>query len=199
MRTVSMLLALAALASGAGAGVAAEEPPRSGGITRLEDPSPVMYGRSAKTRATVEAIDLQAREVSLKVPRGHVMTLRVEERVRNLAEVRQGDEVIVRYNQSVAVELRKLLEGEAPAPQFETVAATPAADPGRSMVFAEVEAVSPREKTVYLRDSDGRIRDVYVRDPRVLASVAAGDQVVATVTQAAVVSLEIQDPKKKKK
>lgn len=201
MRIVSTLLALAALASGAGAGVAAEEPPRSGGITRLEDPSPVMYGRSAKTRATVEAIDLQAREVSLKVPRGHVTTLRVENRVRNLAEVREGDEVIVRYNQSVAVELRKLLEGEAPAPQFETVATMPApvADPGRSMVFAEVETVSPREKTVYLRDSDGRIRDVYVRDPRVLASVAAGDQVVATVTEAAVVSLEIQDPKKKKK
>lgn len=203
MRTVSTLLALLALASGAGAGVAAEEPPRSGGITKLEDASPVMYGRSAKTRATVEAIDLQAREVSLKVPKGHVMTLRVEGRVRNLAEVRKGDEVNVRYNQSVAMELRKLLEGETPAPQFETVAATPAppsaADPGRSMVFAEVEAVSAREKTVYLRDADGRIRDVYVRDPRVLASVAAGDQVVATVTEAAVVSLEIQDPKKKRK
>lgn len=199
MRTVSTLLALAALGFGADAGFTAEEPPRPGGITRLEDPGPVMYGRSAKTRATVEAIDLQAREVSLKVPKGHVMTLRVENRVRNLAEIRQGDEVNVRYNQSVAVELRKLLEGEAPAPQFENVAAAPAADPGRSMVFAEVEAVSPREKTVYLRDSDGRIRDVYVRDPRVLASVAAGDQVVATVTPAAIVSLEVQDPKKRKK
>ena len=201
MKMIFALPALAALALCAGATLAAEEQPRPGGITKLEDASPVMYGRSAKTRAIVEAIDLQTREVSLKVPKGHVMTLRVENRVRNLAEIRKGDEVNVRYNQSVALELRKLLEGETPAPQFENVASTPATAPDadRSMVFAEVDAVNSRDKTVFLRDSDGQIRDVYVRDPRVLASVAAGDQVVATVTRAAVVSLEVQEPKKKKK
>lgn len=202
MRTVSTLLALVAAVFWAGATIAADEPPRSGGITKLEDASPVMYGRSAKTRATVEAIDLQAREVSLKVPRGHVMTLRVENRVRNLGDIRRGDEVNVRYNQSVALELRKLLEYEVvPAAEFEQDAGgrETAAGENGSTVFAEVEAVSPREKTVFLKDSDGRIRDVYVRDPKVLESVAAGDQVIATLTQAAVVSLEVQDPKKKKK
>ena len=201
MRTFSMLPALAAFVMYAGATIAAEEQPRSGGITKLEDASPVMYGRSVKTRATVEAIDLQTREVSLKASRGHLMTLRVENRVRNLAEIRKGDEVNVRYNQSVAVEMRKLMEGEMATPEFEPVTSLPetAPDAGRSMVYAEVDAVSPREKTVFLKDSDGRIRDVYVRDPKVLASVVAGDQVIATVTQAAVVSLEVQDPKKKKK
>jgi hypothetical protein len=201
MRTVSTLLALAASVFCAGVTIAADERPRTGGITKLEDASPVMYGRSAKTRATVEAIDLQAREISLKVPKGHVMTLRVENRVRNLAAIRKGDEVNVRYNQSVAMELRKLTEGEMPAPQFENAALTSAAAPDAqpSVVLAEVEAVSPREKTVFLKDADGRIRDVYVRDPKVLASVTAGDQVIATLTPAAVVSLEVQDPKKKKK
>lgn len=201
MRTSSRLLALAAFALCASATFSAEEQPRTGGITKLEDASPVMYGRSVKTRATVEAIDLQTREVSLKASRGHRMTLRVEDRVRNLAEIRKGDEVNVRYNQSVAVELRKLLEGEMLTPDFEPVtsAAGTAPSAGRSMVYAEVDAVSTREKTLFLKDSDGRIRDVYVRDPKVLESVAAGDQVIATLTQAAVVSLEVQAPKKKKK
>lgn len=202
MKIFSMLPALASFALCAGAAIAAEEQPRTGGITKLEDASPVMYGRSVKTRATVEAIDLQAREVSLKASRGHLMTLRVENRVRNLAEIRKGDEVNVRYNQSVALELRKRLEYEVvPTAEFEHGAGEreTAAGEGGNLVFAEVDAVSPREKTVFLKDADGRIRDVYVRDPRVLASVAAGDQVIATVTEAAVVSLEVQDPKKKKK
>lgn len=202
MRTVSTLLALAVSVFFDGAAIAADAQPRSGGITKLEDASPVMYGRSVKARASVEAIDLQAREVSLKVPKGHVMTLKVENRVRNLAEIRKGDEVNVRYNQSVALELRKRLEYEAvPAAEFEYDAGDPEAAAGKSesMVFAEVEAVSTREKTVFLKDSDGRIRDVYVRDPKVLESVAAGDQVVATLTRAAVVSLEVQVPKKRKK
>jgi hypothetical protein len=152
----------------------------------------------------VQAIDLQAREVTLKVPKGHVMTLRVEKRVRNLPQVRVGDEAIVRYHQSVALELRKLEIGESVlVPQ----AQADAADSGRAAeetagprtVVAAVEAVSTREKTVFLKEEGGQIRDVYVRDPQVLASVAAGDQVVATITEASVVSMEVQEPKKKKK
>jgi hypothetical protein len=53
-------------------------------------------------RATVQAIDQQTRMITLVGPLGNSVTMRVGEEVRNLAQVKQGDKVIVRYHGSVA-------------------------------------------------------------------------------------------------
>jgi Cu/Ag efflux protein CusF len=171
-------------------------------ITVLEDASPLMYGRSAKIKATVEAVDLDTREITLKGPKGRLITLRVEERVRNLPQVQVGDEVIVRYHESVGLQLRKTEANDAVA--FEETAASaeagqkPTSGAARQFtVAAYVEAVSPKEKTVTLRGQDGNLVDLYVRDLNVLESLTAGDNVVATYTEAAAVSIEL--PKKKEK
>jgi len=176
--------------------------PKPAAITVLEDASPVMYGRSAKIKAKVEAIDLDAREITLKGPKGRLITLRVEERVRNLPQVQVGDEVIVRYHESVGLRIRRT-EASDPA-AFEETATS--AETGQNQasgaakrftVVAYVEAVSPKEKTVTLRGPDGNLVDLYVRDLNVLESLTAGDNVVATYTEAAAVSIEL--PKKKEK
>jgi Cu/Ag efflux protein CusF len=172
-------------------------------ITVLEDASPVMYGRSAKIKATVEAIDLDVREITLKGPKGRLITLRVEQRVRNLPQAQVGDEVIVRYHESVGLELHKIEASDAGA--FDETAAA-GADTRQNQasgaarqftVAAHVEAVSPKAKTVTLRGPNGDLVDLYVRDLNVLESLAAGDNVVATYTEAAAVSIEL--PKKKEK
>jgi Cu/Ag efflux protein CusF len=172
-------------------------------ITVLEDASPVMYGRSAKIKATVEAIDLDTRVITLKGPKGRQIALRVEERVRNLPQVQIGDEVIVRYHESVGLQLRQTDASDPVAVEESTAAST---EPGQNRVAgaarqftvaAYVEAVSPKEKTVTLRGQEGNLVDLYVRDPIVLASLSAGDNVVATYTEAAAVSIEL--PKKKEK
>jgi len=177
--------------------------PKPAAITVLEDPSPVMYGRSAKIKATVEALDLDAREITLKGPKGRLITLRVEERVRNLPQVQVGDEIVVRYHESVGLQLRRLEMGES-VPYGETTAdgaeTVQSQTPGAARQFtvaAYVEAVSPKEKTVTLRGPDGSLVDLYVRDRNVLESLSAGDNVVATYTEAAAVSIEL--PKKKEK
>lgn len=177
--------------------------PRPAAITVLEDASPVMYGRSAKVKATVEAIDLDIREITLKGPRGRLITLRVEERVRNLPQVQLGDEIVVRYHESVGLQLRRLEMGESVPYEDTTVGGAvtvPNQEPGTAKQFtieAYVEAVSPKEKTVTLRGPDGSLVDLYVRDRNVLESLTAGDNVVATYTEAAAVSIEL--PKKKDK
>jgi hypothetical protein len=177
--------------------------PKPAAITVLEDPSPVMYGRSAKIKATVEALDLDVREITLKGPKGRLITLRVEERVRNLPQVQVGDEIVVRYHESVGLQLRRLEMGES-VPYGETTAdgaeTVQSQTPGAARQFtvaAYVEAVSPKEKTVTLRGPDGSLVDLYVRDRNVLESLSAGDNVVATYTEAAAVSIEL--PKKKEK
>ena len=174
-------------------------------ITVLEDTSPVMYGRSAKIKATVEAIDLETREIMLKGPKGRTITLRVEESVKNLPQVLVGDKVVVRYNESVGLELRKVEAGDPVAIDAAAAANTqPAQKPAvagskQITVQAYVEAVMAKEKTVTLRTPDGNLVDLYVRDPNVLASLAAGDNVVARYTEAATVSIELPQQKEKPK
>jgi len=175
---------------------------KPGAITVLEDSSPVMYGRSAKIKATVEAIDLDSREITLNGPKGRPITLRVEPRVRNLPQVQAGDLVIVRYHESVGLQLRKTEANDPVTFEERVPGAEPGSDPAsravrQFTVGAYVENVSPKEKTVTLRRSSGELVDLYVRDPRVLESLTEGDSVVATYTEAAAVSIEL--PKKKEK
>ena len=174
-------------------------------ITVLADTSPVMYGRSAKVKATVEAIDLQAREITLKGVKGRTITLRVEESVKNLPQAQAGDKVVVRYNESVGLEFRKVEAGD-PLAIDDAAAANkqpgqkPAAGGSKQFtVQAYVEAVMPKEKTVTLRIPDGNLVDLYVRDPNVLTSLAAGDNVVARYTEAVAVSIELPQKKEKPK
>lgn len=177
--------------------------PKPAAITVLEDSSPVMYGRSAKIKATVEAIDLDTRVITLKGPKGRLITLRVEERVRNLPQVQVGDEIVVRYHESVGLQLHRTEMGDATGYE-ETVSADPETVQNRTpgaakqyTVVAYVEAVSRKEKTVTLRGPDGNVFDLYVRDLNVLETLTAGDNVVAMYTEAAAVSIEL--PKKKEK
>lgn len=186
----------------AGPGTAGAQETKPAAITVLEDASPVMYGRSAKIKSTVEAVNLDAREITLKGPKGRLITLRVEERVRNLPLVQIGDEVIVRYHESVGLQVVKTEASDALVFEETTDSAEPGQKPasGASRQFtvaAYVEAVNPKEKTLTLKRQDGNLVDVYVRDPAVLESLAAGDSVLATYTEAAAVSIEL--PKKKEK
>ena len=174
-------------------------------ITVLEDTSPVMYGRSAKIKATVEEIDMETREITLNGPRGRTITLRVDESVKNLPQAQLGDKVVVRYNESVGLQLRKVEAGDSVAIDAATAANTqpgqkPAAGGSKQItVQAYTEAVMTKEKTVTLRTPDGNLVDLYVRDPNVLASLAAGDNVVARYTEAVAVSIELPQEKEKPK
>ena len=190
---------------GGGTAVAQDPKPaqdtKPAAITVLEDASPVMYGRSAKIKATVEAVDLDSREITLKVAKGRLITLRVEERVRNLPQLQVSDEVVVRYHESVGLQLRII----DPAAFEETETGSEAEQNQASgtarqfTVTAYVESVSPKAKTVTLRDPEGNLVDLYVRDLKVLESLTAGDNVVATYTEAVAVSIEPAKKKEKPK
>ena len=209
MEMSRVLLALCVASLLLGPAVAGAQEVKPAPITVLKDSGPVMYGRSAKIKAVVEAVDLTAREITVKGPKGRPVTMRVETRVKNLPDLVVGDEVVVRYHESVGVEVRQALEGET-IPVDETI--IHAADSGqtagassRKTEMAMVESVGKREKSVVLKTPDGRYLDLYVRDENVLASLKRGDSVVATYTEAVVVSVDgpkdkdAKDPKDPKK
>ena len=203
-----MSLSVASLLLGP-AGLAHAQEAKPAPITVLKESGPVMYGRSAKIKAVVEAIDLATREITVKGPKGRPVTMRVETRVKNLPDLQVGDEVVVRYHESVGVELRLAEGGDMIAPD-ETVmhdaqAGQKTGASSRKTEIANVESVGTREKSVVLKTPDGRYLDLYVRAEDVLASLKRGDSVVATYTEAVVVSVDgpkdkdAKDPKSKKK
>ena len=57
---------------------------------------------TSTVRATVKAIDMKTRTLTLVGPQGETKTLKVGEQVQNLAQLKPGDAVVARYYESVA-------------------------------------------------------------------------------------------------
>ena len=57
--------------------------------------------------AKVEKIDYKKRLITLKGPEGSVRTIKVDPRVKRLAEVKVGDEIVLRHTEAIALEVVK--------------------------------------------------------------------------------------------
>src|SRR6478609_7123955 len=56
--------------------------------------------------ATVQAVNLETREVTLKGPQGNVFTVTADPAIMRLNEVKAGDDIVLDYSVSIATELR---------------------------------------------------------------------------------------------
>lgn len=180
-------LGLAALVAAACASSTAEAPAK---------PSGIAAEGSMTVSATVEAIDHTSRKVTLRGPEGKVVSFRAGPEVRNLAQVQVGDVVQAVYYESIAWQVRK--PGEA-APGVSSAAAAGRAEPGAKpgaagieaiTVTSTIEAIDRRAGTVTLKEADGRVATIPVRDPSNLERVAVGDLVEITYTEAVAISVE---------
>ena len=57
---------------------------------------------TVSVRATVKAVDMKSRTVTLVGPQGETKTLKVGDQVQNLAQMKPGDTVVVRFYDAVA-------------------------------------------------------------------------------------------------
>lgn len=155
--------------------------------------------------ATVQAIDLAHREVTLKGPEGNVETVMVPPEVRRITDIKVGDEVNIQYYIGMAAELRapteeekkepyKVVEDEARAPKT----SAPAGMKSKVIrVVATVDKIDTAQNTVTLKGPKGRYHTVQVEDPATLQKVKVGDTVIVTAAEALAVSLEKKGEKKK--
>ncbi len=155
----------------------------------------VVREKVVKVTATVEAVDLANRVVSLKGPKGNVFDLKVGEQVKNLPQVKVGDQVVARYYESIAVRLMKPGEPGGAAATQAVGAAKPGERPAgvvanQVTVTATIEDISPKKTYVTLKGPGGKSVDVKVRDPKNLEKVKVGDQVEITYTEALAISVE---------
>jgi Cu/Ag efflux protein CusF len=146
--------------------------------------------------ATVEKIDLKKRLVTLRGPDGKLVTVTADERVKNLPQVKKGDEVVIAYYESLAYEVLK--PGEA-TPGTDVAAAGAAAEPGEKpaglaarevTLTTTIAAIDMQAPSVTLASADGELVTVKVRDPAKLERVKVGDLVQITYAQALAISVE---------
>ena len=186
---VSALLAAAAIASGAGAAWAQTKTLPKGSASQ-----------STKVTATVTAIDLKSREISLKTPDGLESTFVVDAAVKNLPQVKVGDTVSATYTEALAYEVKK--GGAAGA--TETIAGG-TAEPGKTPAGAiarqvtltvSIAAIDPAVPSVTFKGPQGNTRTIKVRDPKKLEGVSVGDTVQITYTEALALKIEKTAQKK---
>ena len=145
--------------------------------------------------ATVVAVDLNTRTVTIRGPEGRVRDIRVDETVKNLPQVDVGDEVSVTYYESIAARIVKAGSGEGASVQQAVITAKPGEKPAgavvqQATVTATVEAIDKGNRKVTLRGPEGKSVEVKVKNPDHLTRVQVGDEVAITYTEALAISVE---------
>ncbi len=186
---LAITIALAALVACAGAGGSGD--PDAAPLRREET-------QVVSVQARVKAVDLEKRLVTLTDASGEEAIFHADEAVRNLPQVRVGDEVVGELAESVVLEVRPATpEERAAGASILDVMAT--AEPGQKpagrfvrqiRAVLTIEAIDADAGTATLRGPAGNARVVPVRDRRNLERVKVGDTVVATYTES--LSLEVR-------
>jgi Cu/Ag efflux protein CusF len=184
---------LAAIVLGVGFGSAVVAQEHAAEVT--SSPGQVKGERLTTVTATVEAVDMKNRVVTLKGPKGNVFDVEAGPEVKNLPQVEVGDKVVVNYYQALTLQLKKGAAGvRGKTEEFALFTAEPGAKPAGTgaqqvTVNADVTNVDTENQTVTLRGPNRTVQ-LPVEDPEVLAKLKVGDQVQATYTEALAISVK---------
>ncbi|MCO4198172.1 hypothetical protein M2R28_00460 [Aeromonas hydrophila] len=144
---------------------------------------------AVSAQATVTAIDMASRKVSLKNAAGEAFDIVAGEQVTNLANLKVGDVVALRYLQMLDLELLKGTAGvrkrivEVAAGKAEA-GEKPGAGIGKKVtLYGDVIAVDKGQQTITVKGVDHTLV-LKVHNPAQFALIAKGDQIKAVQTQA---------------
>lgn len=152
-----------------------------------------------KVTAIVQAVDQKNRIVTLTGPEGNTFAVYVDESVKNLPQVKAGDELVVAYYEAVALDFQKGDGIRMASVLDESARAKAGKKPGAAAltkvtVVSNIWAVNQTKGTVLVRGPYGHFAEVKLKDPGMLGGVKVGDQMKVTYTQA--VAIGIETPKK---
>ena len=199
MRTGTAVGAIGALVLLAGCAAqekAAPPPPPVVVANTTEKPGQVVDQASITVAAKVVKVDQKARVVTLRNATGEEFDVEVGDEVKNLPQVKKGDDVIVTYYESLVLTVRK--KGEA-KPGVESGAGIATAKPGekpaalaarKTTLTATVVGLDKAAGTITLKGLKGKVVTIKAREPRRLESVKVGDLIEAEYTAAVAVSVE---------
>ena len=161
----------------------------------LERPS-FHASQSMTVNATVEAIDHQTREVTLRMPEGDTVSFVASEEARNLGQVAVGDIVVAEYTESLSIEVVANEGFEPDSGEMQAMTRTKEGDmPGVAAIdtkvaTATVEEINIEVNTFKLRGPDGSVQEYVARNPGNLKRAKVGDLVIFTVTTSVSIVVE---------
>lgn len=146
--------------------------------------SEVEMGDVITLTATVQAVDLENRLVTLKDSRGRVATVNVGEEARNLDQVQVGDQVVITYREAMAIQLVNEPDTGGVTSRRDTLSGTraelgqrPSATlRDKTEIVANVIAVNKKTRRVTLQGPQ-RAVTVKASSDIDLSAVKVGDQV----------------------
>jgi len=198
-------IVLAALILSFALPAAAQKPDVKGGTVVASEPGKAAAVRAIKVTAQVVALDKATRTVTLKGPQGNTVEVVAGDEVKNFAQIKVGDFVVVEFVQALSLELQKAKTG-ASGITTQSAAATakpgerPAAAAGREVTaIAKVTAVNQKAKTISLKGPRGNVVTLDVQNPDQFKVVKVGDEVLVTYTEAVAISVEPAPKKSAKK
>jgi uncharacterized lipoprotein YajG len=162
-------------------------------------PKPLNISETVEAYATVEAIDYSTREVVLRDAQGRQTVVKAGPEVRNLAQVRKGDRVVVRFTEAFAAQVVKPGTGVAGVQTDASVARAapgerPAAQIGEQVrTTVRVYDVDTYANTIEVTGPRGYNRRLKVKDPQAIAFIRGlkkGDEVEVTFSEALAISVE---------
>ena len=174
-RCIASLIVVGLLASAAGA--AAQKPN--------------VVSRQSVMTATVERIERSSRVVNVRGDANQVLSVYVDPSVAAFDELKTGDVVTVRYEESVVVQVRP---GAALSDPHDTTAQARKA--GNAQVVEQqtavvtIEEIDPHGQSVTYRTAGGLKAMRPVQDKRLLEGLHSGDRIEVTLTRARAVAIE---------
>jgi ribosomal protein S1 len=168
-----------------------------------EPPQPVKIENTQEVRATVVAVDPVTRFLSLQGPDKNVVTVQVDDEVRNLPQVKVGDHVVVRYYEALGAELKsrggtatsatsdpeaavtvgRAEEGQRPAGVVSSQVST----------VVKIKSVDTKNNVVEFYGEDGLVRAFPVQTDQgkeFIKKLKPGDEVGVSYVEALAVSVE---------
>lgn len=149
-----------------------------------------------KTEAKIVELDKQNRTAVLRTPTGKLITLQAPEKVQNFNKVQVGDDLVIRYQTAIAMEIEPTSKSDIREriESSETETAKPGSLPGvehgrKVEIIANITAINRKAKTMTLR---GATRTVTVAVPGNInvAKLKVGDQVHAVIVEAVMIDVE---------
>jgi hypothetical protein len=179
----------------AGAGLQDKPAPPA---AKAQDPAAAkqatVTGTPVTLNATVEAIDVAGRNVSLKGPKGNVVEVHVPETYTRFNELKVGDTVSATYNEAIAFTLRKAGSAAATTAPTETIVGGAGAK-GRGVARqltanVTITAIDKAAPSVTVKGPKGNVYSMRVQDPKRLEGVAVGDTIEVTYTEALLLTVD---------
>lgn len=187
---IAIMVAASSLLALPGVAVAEEKAADTG-----KKPDPMAVAAAVKVTATVVSVDMATRMVVLKGPKGNLIEIYADERVKNLPQLKAGDLVTAAYAEALALEVKPASGAVAKrSEKNELETAKLGEKPGMlatntETVVAQITRIDKKKQMASLKNPEGKIVDVKVKNPENLKNVKVGDMVEVTYTQAVAVAV----------